>query len=137
MTRPYRYKLSEAARRERSAAASKRMKRLRADPKFIAKLQAALTDPEFVTKSAAANREFMKQKNADPNFAAKRDAVARKTITRLNTDPEFVAKRDAVASKTMKQRHVDPEFAAKLAEARRNRRANMSEIRKAAPARRV
>jgi len=55
--------------------ASKRLKRLHADPAFKAVLRAANrrlhADPEF----AEANRERMRRKNADPMFRAKQRAA--------------------------------------------------------------
>ena len=67
-------------------AASERMKRRHADPKFAARL-------------AAGASERMKRLHADPHFAARQAAAARKSLKRLHTDPEFAARHAAAAAR--------------------------------------
>jgi len=92
---------------KQAAISSENIKRLNADPDFVAKRTAAIrarhaNDPEF----AARVRAHLERLNADPEFAAKRIAAARASWT----DPQRAAARKAAASERLRRLYDDPEF---------------------------
>jgi hypothetical protein len=101
-------KIIKAAGIDLTEAASKRMKRLHADPEFAARHAAAASarlkrlhaDPEY----AAANRERMKRRRSDPEFAAQQAAAASERMKRQHADPAFEARRIAGIRKAKAKR---------------------------------